>query len=87
MGLWLHDWGGFDLVMEMKMEKDDTRRRLQDIFEETQASLPQEDRASKLDGAICGAGFLRFRCTKILGHSGEHCAHGVLGDIIHRWQQ
>ena len=57
---------------------------LQNIFKKNQLALPSEDR--------CGSGWppcmMRndsYLCTKIINHTGDHCAHGTLGTILRRW--
>ena len=26
-----------------------------------------------------------FRCTRASGHEGDHEAHGMFGNVVHRW--
>jgi len=53
------------------------------MFKKNQAGLPEIDRACtkvpcfKKDG--------KYKCTKEKGHEGDHCSHGRLGFVHHRW--
>ena len=49
--------------------------------------LPIKDRAKEMgDGPSCNALSTRhFICTKALGHSGDHVAHGASGNAFERW--
>lgn len=71
------------MSQQAKDELDETIKR---IFNETQAALPEEDRADP-DGDYCMADNEHQVCTKTKGHkSEEHIAHGTLGYVLHRWK-
>lgn len=60
---------------------------LEKMFDEGQATLPEEDRVWQDGQEMCGAKDQKFTCTKALGHSGDHVAHGWPdGAAEHRWK-
>ena len=63
----------------------DLRKVEMAIFKDTQAKLPEKDRAAAYGKDMCMADNDDRICTKAEGHEGDHIAHGVLGYILHRW--
>jgi len=66
-----------------KKDYDDVLIR---IFEETQAELPEYERAAPKGIPFCGMKDDGYTCTIFKGHTGDHCSHGKLGAIHHRWR-
>lgn len=69
------------MSVRAKLEFD---KVLKDMFREEQLNLPEEDRCGS--GNCCFSESDGFRCTKDIGHSGDHIAHGTLGEVVKRWK-
>lgn len=59
---------------------------LEEIVAKNNAELPEEDRLASNGTPICAEpNDNRLKCTRSLGHTGDHVAHGVLAQILARW--
>lgn len=58
-------------------------KELAEIYQLNQLLLPQEERITS--GTPCLNPQGTKRCTLTIGHSGQHIAHDVEGNIVQRW--
>ena len=60
-----------------------------EVFYLNQLWLDKEDRVSHTqscyDSYLPSGGMIPFICTKEHGHTGDHCAHNLDGNIVARW--